>query len=187
MPFYDVEVFKRLGSEGWENKYTVTAADMNAVRRAWGEFATYERAIHATNVLIDYIRISSHVEGDNEYITIPVNANGLRFIAGGQLPLWNVVRVDFTHAAFGAPGRKYYRLPLAEGDTEDGLITGALASAIDTPLGVMFTGLANLDVTLSDGTLEAVTGWSISNRVQYRKLTRSRRKKASGGLVTGPS
>lgn len=160
---------------------------MNQVRLASGAFATYERAIHATNVLVDYMRISSAVEGDNEYVTVPVNGNGARFIAGGQLPLWNIVRVDFTHAAFGAPGRKYYRLPLAEGDTEDGLITGALATAIDTPLGALVTALGTFTVVLSDGTGEPVTGWSISNRVQMRKLTRSRRKKTTGGLVTGPS
>lgn len=185
MPKFDVEVFKRLGSETWENKYTLESPDMATAVSTAPAFISFERSMHATNVVIDYVRVSTSVSGDHVFSTIPSGLPGLRFISGGQLPLWNVVRVDLLHSAFGAPGRKYYRLPLAEGETEDGIVGGSLISLIDGAYGNLFTDMPDVTTFLSDGTGQAVTGWAISARVQFRKLTRSRRKAAGSGLVVG--
>lgn len=184
----NIEVFKRLGSETWENKYTVSTTDFPAGTLLWEYFAEMEKSIHATNVLIDYVRVSTAVEGDHVFATFHYGQYGTRAFTGGQLPLWNALRFDMALSGYGSPGRKYYRLPFSEQDVEDGLVLGGLVSALDTAWTNLFADLAPTSALVTDSGGRSVTGWTVHPRMVMRKLTRSRKKKVTtGGLVTGPS
>lgn len=119
---WQVDVQKRLGTEYWTNVYHVNKGSQ-ADAQAWaGYIIILERQFHLTTVEFVSYRVAPY-PGPSEGTITPVNLFG-QAAAGDALPLFNVLRVDFP-VATGRPSRKYYRLPLREGDQANGLLLPA--------------------------------------------------------------
>lgn len=186
MPQYRVQVFKRIGANGkeWSNSYHVRAADLTAADVFAADIAAAEIAIHKANVQFVRYRVSTELEGDNSFLTIPLNVFGAVPVASGQLPLFNTVRVDF--AVFGGrPSYKYLRLPIEENETADGSVGSPLAGQIETAYMVPLVSMSPSDPAqpgLVDEDGNGFTSASVKREIQERQLRRRKRAKTSGGL-----
>lgn len=173
-PSYRIQIVKSLSGEQWSNDYltdhdTLTLAENLAV-----QLVTFEQHIHATVVAFDYVRISTFLPHDRIFRHIPLNLTGT-VAKGDYLPLFNTLRVDFQTAS-SDPARKYYRLPVGEGEQaygkflSDSLAAWALAlfTYMDDPglYGDIVTTAGNKVITASP-----------HGDVQMRQLHRHKRKK----------
>lgn len=180
-----IQIFKQLGNEKWSNRYLVEATLLSDAVNAAQTITLRERNFHATNVQFTLARVSTELPGDEIFQTVPLNTVGAMTIDGGQLPLWNVVRVDITVGS-GRPSRKFYRCPIDEGRTENGIVSGTFVSAITADINALIGEVNTLDsVTLVDPDGQAWVDATVHGLLVNRKLHRRRRKlQNTGGLIT---
>ena len=57
MTLWDTQVFKRLGTENWANRYLINASDISSVLENLSQLYEAERLFHATNVQFTYVRV----------------------------------------------------------------------------------------------------------------------------------
>lgn len=102
-----------VGQREWRNVYTVEADSYESALAVGDVIAGHEMTFHHTEIGVK--RILAHL------LTEPARRVGKEMATdrpGGwtdtseALPLWNVVRVDFTNVGVGRPERKYYRTGL---------------------------------------------------------------------------
>lgn len=173
MPLWSLDIEKVFG-ETWTNRYIVEADDLTSATALASVYLGAEGAVHSAMVTITRARVSSMVEGDDVYQIIQVNQQGLRAQNLEYLPLFNVVRVDFTAVGGGRPSRKYLRLPIYEPDTSGGSFVSTFQTLIETsyvaPL--IAAGAMYRDV---DG--QSFSSGQIYPRVAMRQLRRGSRRK----------
>lgn len=138
MPLWNVDVEKKLGEEYWTNRYVVEEATIQAAVPLAEQITAWERAVHATGVTFTKWRVSDRVPNTDVFITLALNQPGLWNPGAVEfLPLFNVVRVDFS-TGVGRPSRKYLRCPIPEGQQQDGTLIPSMITFVNnsyaTPL-----------------------------------------------------
>ncbi len=182
MPVFKLEIFKRLGTEEWVNRYWMFSTTLAAAIPESNPFVTAERSFHSDQVTFTYRRISDIGGPGGEFINEPLNQSGLvpGSTTAGLLPLWNVVKLYFNKG-YNRPDYKLYRAVLGEANTEAGTVASATRTAIEDA----FDGLLALPtprmVTLGGIAIASV---SCDTLVRERQLHRRRRRFASPPLVT---
>lgn len=134
MPVFQVDIEKQLGLEFWTNVYYVRGVDLAEAVTAGQVLANMEVQIHKPAVTITRFRTRTTTVGDEVYNTTTVGLIGEASAAGDYLPLFNTYNAVLSTPQ-GRPSRKYYRLPVSEGEQASGLwIQGAavnIAVSID--------------------------------------------------------
>lgn len=175
-PQWRIQTVKSLGGEQWSNDYLTSLATLGEAHDLAIQLVTFEENIHQTLVHFDYYRVSSYVPFDRIFQHLPINANGL-YAAGDYLPLYNTLRIDFATAA-SDPARKYYRVPIREGDQQNGILSGDYLAFVGATLFSLMEdeGVYPALVTTAGNTVQ---GASPHNAVQMRQLHRHRRPRVT--------
>lgn len=142
MPRFAVDIEKLYQGEYWTNRYFVEATNLIAAQGHGQSIVTVERGLHKAVVEFTKFRTSDVVPNTDIYVTTPINLAGTVAVNGELLPLFNVLRVDFGVLGAGRPSRKFYRLPVGEGEQSDGRflldtlssIVGLLAPLLSIPI-----------------------------------------------------
>jgi hypothetical protein len=179
---YRLEVFKRLGSETWENTYRLDA-DSDAEAITFCEnLADAERTFHSDQVFFTYCRLSVLPPVPNTFFIIEVNAFGIE--PGGNtgqlLPLWNVVKA-FYQPPSGRPDFKLYRGCLGEANSGDGLVASGLRGLIE---GAMddFISIVDTPAFLTDGDDQPFNDVQCDVFIRERQLHRRKRRTGTSTL-----
>ena len=153
----------------WTNKYRLQTTDLGTAQTLAAAIMAMETAITKDVVTIGPYRLDE-VAGDGQVATGPA-ANFGGVTAGAPLiPLWNVVRVVFYDTA-GRPEQKYLRLPLAEDEQDDGVLTEALTDLVQTEYADPLSG----ELEYVGPNAEAHSGaFRVVPLVQMRQLHRKR-------------
>jgi hypothetical protein len=109
MPLFQLDIEKRQNDEFWTNVYYVNTTDLIQANLLAPTFVQAEQEFHYNTVLFTKSRVRDMSPDTDAFIITPINTFGDLNDPGNQLPLFNVVRVDFPTAGFGRPARKYYR------------------------------------------------------------------------------
>lgn len=124
MPRHQIDIEKFYQNEYWTNRYIVEIANVAAGHAIAQAIVDAEQAV--TNSLITFTkyRISDMVPDTDNFSTVALAVAGAHADAAQLLPLFNVVRVDFS-PAIGRPSRKYLRVGLSEGIVDGATLTAA--------------------------------------------------------------
>jgi hypothetical protein len=173
-PYWQVDIQKRLGNEFWTNVYHVAELSQAAAAAvAQGIVTQLEQPLHTADVQFVSFRVRPF-PGPSEGTIYPLNVVGGQ-PAGEYLPLFNVARVDFP-APTGRPSRKFYRLPIKEGEQANGTFTGSILTAYQGVINNFFASPISdnlIDVDgqiLSSGILLASVGMRQLRRGSKRRL-----------------
>lgn len=182
MARFKLEIFKRIGTETWLNRYWLETLSFTTATEVAEDVIIAEANIHSEQVAFTMARISTQVEGDNAFQNLPLSINGNvpGSTTGPLLPLWNVVKCYFTKD-LARPDYKYYRGVLGEDNSESGSIAPATATAVDTALSAVATGDPQLIFPFSGAGYTNVT---VDPLIRMRQLHRRRRRTTGGDLVT---
>jgi hypothetical protein len=132
MALWNVDIEKLLEGEYWTNRYIVSALTLADAASIADDIVEAEKNIHRTVVLFTKVRTSDQTPNTDVYRVRSINEFGeLAIVAGERLPLWNVLRVDFSTGS-GRPSRKYLRLPIYEGDIVDGQFNSGFMATMGT-------------------------------------------------------
>lgn len=124
---YQIEIEKVYNGEYWVNSYYSDAASLAEAVTLSTSLVAAERAVHGGAVTFTKAMVRTTAEGDDQYVNVPINANGQAALGGTMVPLFVVVRVDFG-AAIGRPSRKFLRGCLGKDEvTVNGIVPEALA------------------------------------------------------------
>lgn len=175
MPLFSIDIEKVYG-ETWTNRYICEADDLASATSLSSVYLGAEAAIHSNIVTISRARISSMAEGDDAYQIVQVNTQGSRNTTGETLPLWNVVRVDFTAIGGGRPSRKYLRLPIYEGDQASGALGNTIMSLVETSY---VTPLIAPSAMYRDVDGQSFASGQVFPRVAMRQLRRGSRRRTT--------
>lgn len=180
MPIFQVDIEKNYISEFWTNRYLLQAANIVDARSAGQLIVDAERTFHKSWITFTKYRTRTVVEGDDAFITTPLNIQGSWDVAGDAWPLFNVVRVDFTTQGLGRPSRKFYRCGLSDGNVNNG---GVLAP--DT-VNLFLLSLSDLIEVLNSSTTlwvdpdnQIINSAVIYPQVGMRQLRRGSKRRAT--------
>jgi hypothetical protein len=133
MPIYEVSIRKtRADNElfAWSNVYHVTAATLGDAVTLADTLSDLEVSIHNSAARIHSAHIVE-VGTPINAVTVPIDLVGAHSETGDTLPYFVAVRVDFV-PQFGRAGRKFYHLPVTEGDQANGQLSGAMGSFLQS-------------------------------------------------------
>ena len=112
------------------------------------------------------------VPGTDNFITTALQLFGERAPNGEYLPLFNVIRVDFS-TGIGRPSRKFLRTPIGELMSQGGLLDVNTLADINNNYVAPLVGLAGfVDV---DG--EQITGGAAFRPIAMRQLRRGSKRR----------
>jgi hypothetical protein len=164
--------------EGWSNIYYIQAADLaaaaNEAEQLWHD---YERTFHSIYAYCYEAYVSDLVPNTSVYTTVgiaPGFQRGVRNGGGEVMALWNAVRVDLTTPS-GRPSRKFYHLPLSEGDVAGMRLSTEVVAAIVDAFTDVFA-----EVPLRDESGQVFTGFILKG------LTSKRLGRHAGSGVPAP-
>lgn len=157
----------------WTNVYYVNAADVASATTSGQSIVTLEKTIHGTTVAFTKMRIRLAALQVSPGTIIALSGNGGR-TANNPLPLFDVVRVDFS-VATGRPNRKYLRLPLGSADNSAGAL---VAGTVTTVQNSYMTPLINMNV-VCDTQGQPILSGSVWPYVAMRQLRRGSKKKTT--------
>lgn len=188
MPAFRVEVFKSYQGEKWENVYLLQGTSIELAATAGAEIAEMERRFHLDQVMFDYVRVSSTIEGDDLYVTIPIGQPGLRGAQSDMYPLFATLRVDILVVGSGRPSRKYYRGVLEESEVQGGFISGSLRSSVSAVIDEVIAGSeAFPQLPLVDPDDQPWDSAVVYPKPQMRQLTRGRRRRPAASELIEPA
>lgn len=166
-----VTIQKAYQQRYWVNVYHLdTAFDESSA--ALNALIAAERAVHFTGVLLTTARLSTVAEGDEAYITVPVNQFGQKNSGNTQvMATFIAARIDFA-AGLGRPSRKFIRGSLQEEEVNGWDISGPGAAAYATYGAAVVAVPGICDV---DG--EALTGYAVYPQITGRQHRRGSKKK----------
>ncbi len=168
---------KRLGAESWVNVYHLAPAIGSAASAA-ADILAAERAVTCSNVLFTKMSLRTVVEDDEVYTTSPINLFGL-YGGGTNIPLFNVVRVDFQ-ASTGRPSRKYLRGLLNRDDLGITALNGDTVTRVQTNYAAVVAAIADfVDVDGDD-----ILAGAVWPDVGIRQLRRGSKKKPTPSSPT---
>ncbi len=171
---FSLDIEKELLGEYWTNRYIVSAADLGAATTYAAFYYDRERLIHSSNVLFTKYRVSDMDPMTDIYQIVQPNAYGSRaFGAQEYLPLFCVVRVDFTAVGGGRPSRKYLRTPIYEGDQLNGALAATYISFIETN----YSNQLVLDTSFVDVDGQDLNSGQVFPKVGMRQLRRGSKRK----------
>lgn len=180
MALFNLDIEKELDGEFWTNRYILEAGSLGQASADGQNIVNFERAITSSQVTFTRYRVSDQVPLTDVFQIVALGVLGLRVLTGPLLPLFNVVRVDFT-AELGRPSRKYLRGVLGEDDI--------VFNSIAQPTQVLVFDLYALPLFQStvfvdvDG--QALVGASVIPNVAMRQLRRGSRRRQTP--VLGPA
>lgn len=179
MPLFSVDVEKRLSSEFWSNRYIVRATSLALAQTFAGTIVAVEGQIHSSLVTFTRYRVSTVDQNDENYVIIPLNAQGQR-TTSQLLPLFNTLRVDIVPTS-GRPSRKFYRGVLQEDDINGDAVINTFSAFIDNFVNDLI--ITETGPQIVDPQDTVFTDANIHPFVQMRQLRRSRRKRTNGGGI----
>lgn len=174
MPFR-ITIEKEFQGEFWTNVYHTGAATLADAITAGNEIVALERVIHLSNILFTKMRVDDGVPNTDNYQTATLNVFGTAPANTGEtvmLPLFNVVRVDFTVAG-GRPSRKYLRGCMTEQHAGARNIEASYVEFVRANYAAPLESTVNY--VDEDGNL--IVGASVHPRVGMRQLRRGSKKK----------
>lgn len=189
MPVYLIETRKAsdgIAARKWSNRYFV---NVNSVEEAYGQglgiWDVAEKPAHDNFVFCYAIYVN--LQGDTPFspgtvgaVPAGIQRGTLSSVGRGEeLPLFNVVRVDFP-VINSRPSRKFYRPLLRTGDIDDGNINTATV----TRFNALVTSLATI-TTLVDVDGEDWFGAGIVRGVTSRRLGRESALNVPAGPAQG--
>lgn len=173
---FKVEIFKTLGAERWGNVYLLDAGSMEAAIAAGALIYAMEEELHLPVVTLEYMRVSTTVESDGVFTTVPLNTVGTSGQPGQAVPLFVTARLDMPVVGGGRPSRKFYRGVLTEAVVEvNSLVTGDLAY-IAGNFNTLISDLAGLGSPLVDPQGQELDSAVLYPKPQMRQLHRKRRR-----------
>lgn len=181
MARFKLEIFKRIGSERWENRYWLETLSFTTATEVAEDVIIAEANFHSTQVAFEYARISTQVEGDDLFVNLPLSISGnvAASTTGGLLPLWNVVKV-YLGKDLQRPDYKLYRGCIGETNSEAGSIAAGTRNDIKAQLDVIALGDPALIWPASGLAYASVT---VDPLIRQRQLHRRKRRVASEGLA----
>lgn len=176
LPNWRIQTQKRLGAEVWQNDWLTDDVTIEDAQDLAALILTFEQNVHGSNVIFEFILISSTIKFDRRFRHLTINEPGLQPNTT-YLPLYNTLRLDLGTAE-SDPARKYLRAPVREDQQENGVI-------IPSTLGFL-NGYAN-DLLVVTNVVDhlvttkgnRVTSALFYDRVQMRQLHRRKRKKVT--------
>lgn len=171
---FRIQIAKTLPEYHWSNEYLCTEETVEDAQDVANELLTFERHIHMAAVQFAYIRVSTTLVGDRFFRHLAVNLPGLGFTVE-YLPLYCTARMDMP-TADSDPCRKYYRLPVAESDQQNGIMAAARVTDLNNLIATYLVTpgvLAHIFTPRGNPVISA----SFSNIVQMRQQHRHKKKK----------
>jgi hypothetical protein len=179
MALFSAQVFKEGHGEKWSNRYIIEASGLAAAVACHGPIVEGELSVHKSTVTITAIRISDLNPATDQFVVVPYNSAGLVTATADILPLFNTCRIDVEVEGFGRPSRKYYRLPLAEDEQDDGVLSSVTGTAVADMVTQMITDVDTAgggDGELVDPDGQSWISATHFTKVQMRQLHRRRRR-----------
>jgi hypothetical protein len=178
---YNIDVEKFFDGEYWTNHYLLDADQELSQMGFYGALVTnMERNFHKGNVNFTKWRVSTTTPNDDQYITNAVGLPGLVSVGStGYLPLFNVVRVDLNSDVGGRPGRKYYRLPLMEGEVQNGAVDSGVLTIVQDALEAGLAQMLANSVQLLISPNKNVSSFVPAVAIGMRQLRRGSKRKAT--------
>ena len=174
MALFSIDIEKFYLAEYWTNRYIVNASDLATADTYGHQIVEFERAIHVAVVQFTKLRTADAIEGNDVYKITPLGLNGARSASGAPIPLFNVVRCDFS-VATGRPSRKYLRLPLMVGEVSGNTIASGVIGLVNVDyVEPLVAAGFYVDVDgqpIIDGTTMLNVGMRQLRRGSKRKLT----------------
>lgn len=173
-------VEKEFNGEFWTNVYWINEATVAGAMPAAAEIVGAERAIHWNQVLFTRYRVDDAVKNTDNYVTGIINGMGQVAFDSQSMPLFVVLRVDFTVAG-SRPSRKYLRGCLQESNV-DGPIN-LVAASVNAWQNLYADRVANV-ATFGDVDGQDITAGRVHPRVAMRQLRRGSKKKVTPSTTT---
>lgn len=169
---YEVVIQKELNGEFWTNVWYLRANNLaEATDKANTIVNDIERPQHMDSVQFTSYRIRPSGTS-NQGTTVPIGLTGV-LPSADYLPLFCTLRVDFL-VPTGRPSRKYFRLPIAEGDQQNGVLVPSRVAGYVAHFGNYFTAGNAGDLCDVDGQ-ELLDARPIA-RVAMRQLRRGSKR-----------
>jgi hypothetical protein len=167
-PTFKIDIEKRLGTEWWTNSYLVDDPTIADAIDSANDFVARERAIHYDSVTFTKFRVSD-LNSLAYNITVLSGTGAIPTGTGVMMPLFNVVRVDFS-STLGRPCRKYLRGCLRITDVFDATtINGNVVTRVQDDYG---TPMAS-DLNYVDPQGDEIVGAATFSTVGMRQLRRA--------------
>lgn len=173
MTLWKIDIEKVHLGEFWTNRYIVDANDLGAAHLIGGDIVEIEQTVHKSPVTFTKYRTSDMSVGTDIYTTTNINQPGLDANIVSYLPLFNVVRVDFSTVGSGRPSRKYLRVLIDEANQNNGVLVNDFIAFMNTNYASLMQGLQGfVDV---DG--QAISNGSTYPLVAMRQLRRGSKRR----------
>ena len=190
MALFLVQTRKAINTGGitakWSNRYFVQSdTESGAVAMGQAIWNDGERLFHNALAFCYSIYVNNMADAPNTpglEIGVPTGVQrGARaataVTVGTMLPLFNVIRVDFPVLA-SRPSRKFYRIPLLEGDIQDAQPGAALLSDIQAGCDVIASNW-----WMQDPDAQSYAGTALVKGITSRRLGRD----AAVSVPIGPA
>lgn len=178
MPIFQVDIEKNYISNYWTNRYLLQAATISDARAAGMQIVDAERTFHKSWITFTKYRTRTVIEGDDAFITTPLNLAGTWDVAGDAWPLFNVVRVDLPTNGLGRPSRKYYRCGLSDGNVNNaGVLAPDTVSLFTLTLSDLIEVLNSSSSLWVDPDNQIINSAVVFPQVGMRQLRRGSRRK----------
>jgi len=180
MAIFQCDIEKVLNGEYWTNVYHVEADTLAIASNMAGEIAVAERTFHLQAVQFTKARIRTATEGDEIFVTRPLNFAGTVPVTSPIIPLFNTIRVDIQ-ATEGRPSRKFYRGCLAEDKIDGMVVLDQVRDFVAQNLDSLITGNQGgaVPVNWVDVDGQPLVALSVFQPVQMRQLRRGSRKRTT--------
>jgi hypothetical protein len=134
MPVFrlQIEKFHSNANEYWVNRYFLNAASLADATLASNGIVDAEKALYMPEITITKSHVDDNAPNTSVFETVIRNLPGTRAnVAADRMPLFVVVRVDFTVAGGGRPSRKYLRGILNEGEVSFTTLAAGVVTLVD--------------------------------------------------------
>lgn len=180
MPLFAVDVEKTFAGEFWTNRYVVNTTSLANADEAADIIVTRERSFHRVDIEFTKVRTRTLAAGDDVYSSRPIGADGLLASNGPYLPLFNVVRCDFSVEGGGRPSRKYYRLGICAGDVLTNFnVANAIVSAVEAGTAGMIAELEANASPLVDVDAQVIVEPTAFSTIGMRQLRKGSKRRTT--------
>lgn len=178
MPTFQVDIEKVRDGEFWTNRYFIDRGTLAIANLAAEDIVAGERTFHRTGITFSKMRVRTTTPGDDAFITTPLSGTGEVSPSGNYLPLFNVVRADFSIVQGGRPSRKYYRVGLCGGDVEPGYtFNSSYVNLILTALTDMMDAVAAGGSPILDPDNQSWEAATVFPQIGMRQLRKGSRRR----------
>jgi hypothetical protein len=160
----------------WSNVWHVQAGGLADVSAAVvTDMEPWLITILATTCTLKSFLISD--EASDAFLTVDRNTAGTYAFDGPLLPLWNAIKVIFPPSDFGRPDLKYLKGIVGENVQDDGILSNAIQTGVDSAIEGMIDAMAAISVPLCSSNGDVYENAQVQPAVQMRQMHRKRRKK----------